>query len=137
MKGMEKLLELQSIVKKYEESKSTLFETISSIKDFTGKEVTQYDLDNYWAYQDLENFCKNLLIEPIEEWQNIDDEKALILIAEILDNVSDDAIIARNSEALEKRYGKPQGTVVDMIFYEELNEIEILNQLKKDNIIQL
>jgi len=134
---MEKLIELQLFVKRYEEKKASLIETISLIKDLTSKEITQYELDNYNASQDLENFCKGLLIEPINDWNNINDEKALILIVEILDNVNDDVIISRNCEALEKRYRKPQGTVIEMIFDEELNENEILIQLKKDTAIQL
>ncbi|WP_343615337.1 hypothetical protein [Flavobacterium sp.] len=134
---MEKLIELQLLVKRYEERKATLIETISSIKDLIGKEITQYELDSYNASQDLENFCKVLLIEPINDWNSIDDEKALILIVEILDNVNDHVIISRNCEALEKRYHKSQGTVMEMIFDEELNENEILIQLKKDTAIQL
>ncbi|MCV9930214.1 hypothetical protein OIU83_21325 [Flavobacterium sp. LS1R49] len=134
---MGKLNELKTLIENYEERKIGLSEIISLIKDLTQKDVTQYDLDNYSASQDLESFCKVLLIESIKDWENIDDKMALILINEIVNNEIDDSVILRNSKALEKRYGKPQGTIYSMIFYDGLDDDEILIELKKDTIIRL
>ncbi|WDF59434.1 hypothetical protein PQ462_22330 [Flavobacterium sp. KACC 22758] len=134
---MTNLEEIKVIIQKYENKEAEFSDVTAIIKSLTGKDVSQNDLDNYWTYQDLESFCKGLIIESIENWKDIDDSMARNLIREILDNLIDDSIIARNSEALEKRYGKPQGTVVSMIFDEELTEEEIVIELKNNDIIQL
>lgn len=134
---MTNLEEIKVIIQKYENKEAEFSDVTAIIKSLTGKDVSQNDLDNYLTYQDLESFCKGLIIESIENWKDIDDSMARNLIREILDNLIDDSIIARNSEALEKRYGKPQGTVVSMIFDEELTEEEIVIELKNNDIIQL
>lgn len=134
---MEYLEEIKLIIQKYESKEVELCDVITRIKSLTGKDVSQYDLDNYWTYQDLKSFCKELAIEPIKNWKDIDDSMARIIIQEILSNITDDSVISRNCEALEKRYGKPQGTVGNMVLYEELTKEEILIELKKNNIIQL
>jgi hypothetical protein len=134
---MTNLEEIKVIIQKYENKEAEFSDVTATIKSLTGKDVSQNDLDNYWTSQDLESFCKGLIIESIENWKDIDDSMARCLIREILDNLIDDSIVARNSEALEKRYGKPQGTVVSMIFDEELAEEEIVIELKKNDIIQL
>lgn len=128
---------IKLIVQKYEDKEVEISDVIKTIKSLTGKDVSQYDLDNYWTYQDLDSFCKVLVLEQNKNWKDIDDSMAMILIREILNNLSDDSIIDRNSEALEKCYGKPQGSVANMIFYEELTEEEIFIELKNNNIIQL
>jgi len=47
-------------------------------------------------------------------------------------------IIDKNSEALEKRYKKPTGTITDWIFHQEITEkMELLKKLKTNDIIQL
>lgn len=61
----------------------SITETISLIEDLIGKSISKYDFDNYYASQDLDNFCKILCIEPIENWPETDDDKALSLIQEI------------------------------------------------------
>lgn len=134
---MTNLEEIKVIIQKYENKEAEFSDVTAIIKSLTGKDVSQNDLDNYLTYQDLESFCKGLIIESIENWKDIDDSMTRNLIREILDNLIDDSIIARNSEALEKRYGKPQGTVVSMIFDEELTEEEIVIELKNNDIIQL
>lgn len=134
---MTNLEEIKVIIQNYENKEAEFSDATATIKSLTGKDVSQNDLDNYWTSQDLESFCKGLIIESIENWKDIDDLMARKLIYEILNNVNDDSIINRNSEALEKRYGKSQGTVVNMVFHEELNEEEILIELKNNDVIQL
>jgi hypothetical protein len=81
---------------------------------------------------------KEKVIEPILEWEKINDASALVLIREILDNVEDDALLERNGEALEKKYRQITGFVTDLIFYSAIyDEVEILQELKKDNVIYL
>ena len=134
---MKNLDTVQSIVLKYENAELGANEATQLIKSLTGKDVSKYDLDNYYASQDLESFCRGLCFEPIKDWQDIDDEKAINLIEEILGDVSDDSMITRNAEALEKRYGKSTGTVTNLIFHDNLNASQVLNALKRQTTIQL
>ncbi len=87
----------------------------------------------------LDEFISLILVSPITDWKNIDDNKALILIEEIIQNISKDAVIKRNSEALEKRYNKPYGVISDWIFIDDItNNKTILDKLKdNDDIIKL
>lgn len=75
--------------------------------------------------------------EPIADWADIDDKKALLLIKEILANIAEDNIVHRNEEALEKRYRKPTGYISGLIFQDITGEPEILELLKKDTTIYL
>jgi hypothetical protein len=73
-----------------------------------------------------------------KNWEQIDDEQALSLILEILENTSEDSILKRNGNALEKRYAKSEGTVMDLIFQEDLNNPRlILDKLKINTVISL
>ena len=86
----------------------------------------------------LDDFCRLLAIEPIHDWQEIDDARAIDLIQEILDSVTDLAIQSRNIEALERRYRKPSGYVNGLLFEEEMTESgDVLNALKRDTVIYL
>lgn len=76
--------------------------------------------------------------EPIADWASIDDARAVLLIKEILANITNDNIVDRNSDALEKRYRKPTGFISDLIFYKDpIDEQAILALLKKDTTIYL
>ena len=86
----------------------------------------------------LDDFCRLLAIEPIHDWQEIDDARAIDLIQEILDSVTDLAIQSRNIEALERRCRKPSGYVNGLLFEEEMTESgDVLNALKRDTVIYL
>ena len=77
-------------------------------------------------------------MKPIYNWKQIDDKKALVLIKEIIVNLDNEEIIERNSEGLEKKYGKTKGTISDLIFIEDITDPnQILSSLKKQNIIYL
>ncbi|HEY8898636.1 MAG TPA: hypothetical protein VIM79_27595, partial [Niastella sp.] len=104
----------------------------------TGKDCTGPEIRGYYSYTCLDDFCENLLTEPITDWANIDDERALTLIKEILADVTKNNILIRNSEALEKRYRKSEGFISGLIFYQDItDEQAILALLKKDTTIYL
>ena len=81
----------------------------------------------------------NLIVTPeIEDWQTIDDERAKLMLEDILKNITDDTIIDRNSTALEKKFSKPTGRIITWIFHENITDIEeILSLLKKNTSIAL
>jgi hypothetical protein len=77
-------------------------------------------------------------LEPIDDWQAINDEISITLLEEMLLNLDNDELLERNGEALEKRYRKPTGTVLEYIFHEAiLTSKDLLTELKKDTVIYL
>ena len=56
------------------------------------------------------NWLSPLIYDEYKDWANIDEVKAIELLNEIKENIGDDSILGRNSEALEKRYNKTSGT---------------------------
>ncbi|MBL7762481.1 MAG: hypothetical protein JNL23_03555 [Chitinophagaceae bacterium] len=135
---MDKKANLKSLIELYENAQLDFKQVQLSVNEITGKTISEEEIKDYWTYTSLDNFCEMLLIEPITDWQDIDDAKALLLIEEVLDNVTNDALLTRNSEALEKRYRKPSGFLNDLVFHSDINSPnEILKQLKKDKTINL
>lgn len=130
--------ELKQIIIDFEDGKFSVEEALSKIQKITGKEIDSYTLENYWQSVSLNDFCDELLSLPIENWREITDSKALELIQEILENIESDTVICRNSEALEKRYGKEEGFVEDLIFNLDIYIAEeILSKLKENTILYL
>lgn len=132
------LKKVKDLITAFENDEISFDDTKKSIFDLTGKKITKYDLHNYWRSTDLNNYVHRLIEDPIIDWKDINDEKALILINGILDNIGNDIIFDVNSEALEKRYSKPSGTLSDWIFQDDVsNSSELLNLLKQDTTLLL
>jgi hypothetical protein len=130
--------ELKRIIEDYERGKVNYEVTKDLMFALTGKEIEQYYLDFYWGSESLEHFIRKLSTKPITDWQQIDDERTILLLEEMLQDTCDDAIIERNGQALEKRYGKPDGTVISYIFHSALDRPDqILQELKRDTKIIL
>lgn len=135
---MDKKEELKVVIQDYERGKENEQHTLEKIKQLTGQDCTGAEVRGYRSYTCLDTFCEGLITEPITDWANITDDRALLLITEILNNITKDHIIHRNSEALEKRYGKKAGFISDLIFYQDItDEPAILKLLKKDTTIHL
>lgn len=120
-------------IENYEEGHLNLEATQALILAATGSDVSQYSLDNYWRSEDLEEFVQTLCIKAIEDWASIDDARALALLHEILEHPSS-AIVLRNGRALEQRYSKPEGTVSDLVFWNDLRPVEMLQRLKATDV---
>lgn len=135
---LDKHTEIKQIIIEYESKILPVEKAIVLIKDLTFKTVDKYDLDNYWTNTDIDSFVKRLLTPEFVDWRNIDDERALELINEILENTTDDSILERNMNALEKRYSKTTGKISDWIFYKNITDPrEILGLLKQNTSIAL
>ncbi|MBT1697094.1 hypothetical protein KK083_09425 [Fulvivirgaceae bacterium PWU4] len=129
---------LRQIIADFENRKLDEQSAIDQIKQLTGETVDAGYLSGYWASESLDEFIGKLLVEPIRDWQEIDDDRAITLIAEIMNNVTDHVVISRNSLALERRYGKPNGTVVEKVFHDNLQDpVKVLQALKKETRIFL
>lgn len=135
---MKNFEELKKIILQFEKGKETIDNTLRLIYKITGKNIEPYSIENYWRSEGLDNFVKRLVAQPLEDWQNIDDKMAVVLIKEIFDNLGNDALLDINTNALEKRYSKPTGTIIDYIFHQSLSDPnEILRLLKKNTVITL
>jgi hypothetical protein len=130
--------QLRQIINDFENGKIKGQLAIDQIMSLTGDTVEIHYLSEYWEGESLDDFVKKLLIEPISDWKDIDDKRAIELIDEIKTNRTDDSIVIRNSDALEKRYGKTTVTVRIKMFHEDITEpFKLLDELKKETRIFL
>jgi len=129
---------IRELVIGFENGNESAEKTVENIDELSSLKIDVDFLRNYWRSSDLESFIELISTPQIENWTEIDDDYANKLIAEILDNLSNDALINRNSTALERRYKKPTGTISDWIFYKDISDrIKILELLKTNTTIQL
>ncbi|MFB9053925.1 hypothetical protein ACFFVB_12635 [Formosa undariae] len=134
--------ELKSKIKEliigFENGKESAQKTLEKINKLSSLKIDEDFLRNYWRSTNLKNFIELLTTPEIENWAEIDDEYADKLITEILNNLSNDAWINRNTTALEKRYKKSTGTISNWIFYDDIvDRNKILGLLKTNTTIQL
>jgi hypothetical protein len=129
---------LRQIIEDFENRKIDGQVAIELIKDLTSETIDIGYLAEYWESEDLNTFIEKLLVEHIQDWQLIDDKRAIELIIEIQENHSQEGLILRNSTALERRYGKSSGTVVRKVFNTDSQDSKIiLEELKKETRIFL
>lgn len=134
----DKEIKLRQIIDDFENRKIDGHVAIELIRDLTGETIDIGYLAEYWESEDLDTFIEKLLVEHIQDWQSIDDKRAIELIIEIQENHSKEGLIIRNSTALERRYGKSSGTVVRKIFNTDIQDPRmILDELKKETRIFL
>lgn len=113
-------------------------QALESINALSNTPVDREWLDSYWNAMSLDEFVRLISIQPIENWKELTDNDSLELIVEIFDNLTDSAVTSRNMTALEKRYSKPEGTISNLIFYQDITDpTEILNRLKVNTSIAL
>ena len=129
--------QIKIIVQEFEKGKLSENEALLKINELSIVELAAYRLKNYWSSESMEEFIDTLVFERYQDWKSINDKEALILIEEMKQNSSNNSILQRNSQALEKRYGKPTGKMYDYIFHTELTKEEILKALKIDTITYL
>ncbi len=135
---MNRIEEIKECIKDFESKKASLKDTLDQIFKLSERTVTEYELLNYWRSESIDEYTSRLVSKSIENWKEIDDKKALVLIKEIFNNINNDSVINTNSEALEKRYHKASGTINDWIFYDDITIAEeILNLLKNNTTISL
>jgi len=128
---------LRKIIHNFEKGIINSDDAINQIYTETLIKVDKYRLQNYWRAETIDQFIDSITYDEYKDWESITDEIALKLLGEIIDNPGDDGILNTNSEALEKRYRKPTGTISDLIFNDGYKNKEILSQLKIDTVTYL
>jgi hypothetical protein len=129
--------QVTAIIESFEDGDMTESDAVARIQALTGRVVDADWLRNYWSSESLEDFVDRLCAESIADWRQISDDQALKLIAEYFQTESrgrQDSI----EEALDRRFGKPTGTLSNLVHMRDLSEpSEILGELKKDTRIYL
>jgi len=135
----DKYKSVEKLIDDFESDKISATLTVAEINKIGYYPIDRYYLHSYWGSTDKDTFIKSIIIPPIQNWQEINDETAMTLIQEMLEMVAEDSIrFDRIREALEKRYGKIEGTISEYVFQNDiLDPKKILKKLKKDTKIYL
>ena len=128
---------LRNIIENFEAGKINVDSAIKMIYKITFLRIEELRLRDYWRSESIEKLISSLSYDEYKDWANIDEAKAIELLNELKENIGDDSILARNSEALERRYRKPSGTVVEFLFHSDCKNKEILRRLKVDTTTNL
>lgn len=129
---------VKNIVQAFESKEISVEQAAEEINKISVKPVDIEWLTTYWNAIDLDEFVDLLTLPEIENWDKLDEEGSIKLIEDALENISRNALFQRNTEGLERRYSKPDGTISGWVFGEDITEPrEILNLLKKDTTIYL
>lgn len=124
--------QITAIIEGFERGEIPEHVAIANLRELTGREVATDWLRNYWRSESLQDFVDRICAEPIQDCTIIADKEALDLIAEYLQTTSPGRR-DRIEAALEFRFGKPSGTVSDLVYQRDLSEPgKILDELKKD-----
>ncbi|MCP4521411.1 MAG: hypothetical protein GY827_06930 [Cytophagales bacterium] len=129
---------IRELIREYEDDKISINDAVENINKLTGTTIKKELLKTYWNSMSLEEFVSLISAPELENWKELTDSESIDLINEIMENLSNTGIITRNMNALEKRYSKPQGTISDWIFHDDITDPkELLQYLKTDTIIRL
>ncbi len=129
--------DVTSIIDSFEEGAITEAVALARLHETTGRTVDPDWLRDYWRSESLEDFVDRLCAEPIVDWERITDTEALALMAEF---TKTDSPGRRDSIeiALDRRYGKPSGTLSGLVRQQDIAEpSKILGEMKKDTRIYL
>lgn len=135
----EKYKKVKKIVEEFELGKLSSKFAVKEINKIAYHSTSEEYLNCYWRSINIDEFIKSIIVPEIENWKEIDDKTALILLNEMLEIFAEDSVrFDRICVALEKRYGKSSGTISDYVFYEDLTDSEkILEKLKEDTKLYL
>ena len=129
--------QVTAIIASFESDEIQEAVALARIRELTGREIEGDWLRNYWRSESIEDFVDRICTEPIRDFERITDTEALALIAEYLETQSPgrrDSI----ETALDRRFGKPTGTVSDLIHHRDLSDPSgVLAELKRDTRIYL
>lgn len=129
--------QVTAIIESFEKAQIEEAVALARIRDITGREIDGNWLRNYWRSESIQDFVDRICAEPIHDVERITDSEALALIAEYLQTQSPgrrDSI----ETALDRRFGKPTGTISDLVFQRDLSDASsILEELKRDSRIYL
>ena len=128
---MDKPKRVRQLIKDFEAGNISSEVALTEINKASNTEVNLSWLCSYNSSINIETFVRILTIDPITDWKEINDERAIKILNETIESIGDDAVLQRNFEALEKRYSKPIGRVSNWIFQDDISDPEELLRLLK------
>lgn len=129
---------IKNQIQEYGDNRITANVVLEAINKISNTLVDKEWLDPYWSSMDLNDFIYLISISPIENWRELTDADSMNLISEIIDNVTNTAVFKRNMTTLQKRYSKPEGTMSDWIFQDDITDSnELLRLLKINTSVEL
>ena len=75
---------LKKLILEFEDGKINFEFLKIKIQEITNKQIDENTLHSYYGWTSLDNFCELLVDKPIEDWREINDERAKFLISELL-----------------------------------------------------
>ena len=124
--------DVKRVVRLFEAGRMSEADALRRIKELSGREIEGDWLRDYWQADSMDEFVNRICATPIDDWEQIDDAQALVLIGEFL-NTEDRGRQDSIQEALSRRYGKAEGTLRDLVHQNDLcDPVEVLAVLKKD-----
>ena len=93
---------LKILIEDFESGKIDFDFVKDKIKTLTNKDIDENILQSYHGWTSLEELCEMLAEKPIENWNEIDDEKAKSLISEMMTEEISERIFEKNADAPEK-----------------------------------
>lgn len=135
---MGNFVKVKGTILEFENGKISMDDALKVINELVETKVSAYDLENYWKSRDIDSFVDLITSEVYPDWESIDDQRAIELLKVMVEAPDDELIFQKYSVALEKRYGKSEGTISDLIFHDDiLDPSDLLNKLKTDDRILL
>ena len=90
---MDKKSEIKNILIQYEEGSIRLKIALYKINQILDTKVKEEDLIEYWSYTTLDDLIDGFLIDPVKDWEKIDDSKAIRLLGEVISNLNNDFLL--------------------------------------------
>ena len=129
--------QVAAVVESFEDETITEAEALTQIRELTGEQIDGDWLRTYWGSESLEQFVERLCSKEIPNYSLITDTVAIELITEFLKTKSQGRR-DRLDEALARRFGKPGGTLRQLVCKQDMSDPNaILNELKRDTRIYL
>ena len=129
---------VKQLILDFETNKMSVEKAVEEINKVSVKSVDEEWLKSYWNAIDLDEFVDLLTLPQLDNWKDLNDDESITLIEEAISNITRNAVFQRNSEALERRYSKPEGTVSNWVYHEDIVDPKIiLKKLKQNTTIIL
>jgi hypothetical protein len=129
--------QVTSIIESYEAGAVSEAAALTRLHEITGRVLEAAWLRHYWRSESLEHFVDRICAPPIADWHQLTEGDTLALVVEYFQTESPgrrDSI----EVALDRRFGKPSGTLSDLIHQRDISEpSRILEELKRDTRIYL
>jgi len=105
---------------------------LKSLNETLSLPVDEYEICSYYGASTRDEFLRVRLMPDPHQFKEVNESELLWLISQILENVTDDALVFFYSRIVEINMSCPDGTLSDLIFQDGVEDPqEILEKLKE------